>query len=51
MKPFSGTLSSSLTVKCGKDFLKIIELQREGKKKMTNIEFLNGNKILDPFFK
>ena len=51
MKSFSGTLSSSLTVKCGKDFLKIIELQREGKKKMTNIEFLNGNKILDPFFK
>ena len=50
-KFFSGSLSSSLTVKCGKGFLKIIELQREGKKKMTNIEFLNGNKILDQFFK
>mgnify|MGYP001161302355 FL=1 len=39
-----GESLQSLVVKCGKDFLQIIELQPEGKKKMTATDFLNGLK-------
>jgi|TARA_B100000287_G_scaffold98947_1_gene91004 methionyl-tRNA formyltransferase len=40
-----GDVSDNLEVKCGKDFLKIIELQLEGKKVLNRVEFLNGYKI------
>ncbi len=46
-----GKVSKSLTVKCGEKYLKIIELQKQGKKKMTVNEFLNGNKIRNLIFK
>jgi len=39
-----GESLQSLVVKCGTDFLQIIELQPEGKKKMTAVDFLNGLK-------
>ena len=34
-----------LEVRCGKDFLKIKILQRNGKKPVSAVDFLNGNKI------
>ena len=40
-----GDVSDNLEVNCGKDFLKIIELQLEGKKILNRVEFLNGYKI------
>ena len=40
-----GNVSDILEVKCGKGFLKILELQLEGKKVINNEEFLNGYKI------
>jgi len=40
-----GNVSDSLEVKCGKGFLKILELQLEGKKVLNSEEFLNGYKI------
>ena len=40
-----GDVSDNLEVKCGKGFLKIIELQLEGKKVLNGEEFLNGYKI------
>lgn len=43
----TGYCSSSLIVKCGKNFLKILKIQKEGKKVMTNEEFINGYKIYD----
>ena len=38
-------LSDNLTVACGKGILKITELQKTGKKVMTNLEYLRGNPI------
>jgi methionyl-tRNA formyltransferase len=35
----------SITVKCGKDALKILEVQLQGKKRMTTQAFLVGNQI------
>jgi len=35
----------SFTVKCGKDFLRILELQMEGKKRTTVKNFLSGNNL------
>ena len=40
-----GKISDSLEVSCGKGFLKILELQLEGKKALSSEEFLNGYKI------
>ncbi len=40
-----GNISDSLEVKCGNGFLKILQLQLEGKKALNNEEFLNGYKI------
>ena len=40
-----GNVSKSLVVKCGNGFLKILELQLEGKKVLKNEEFLNGYEI------
>ena len=40
-----GNVLDSLVVKCGKGFLKILELQLEGKKVLNNEEFLNGFEI------
>ena len=40
-----GNVSDSLVVKCGNGFLKILELQLEGKKVLNNEEFLNGYEI------
>ena len=40
-----GNVSDSLVVKCGNGFLKILELQLEGKKVLNNEEFLNGFEI------
>ena len=38
-------LSSEFVVACGKNAIKIIELKKEGKKKMAISEFLKGTKI------
>ncbi|AEI13883.1 Methionyl-tRNA formyltransferase [Flexistipes sinusarabici DSM 4947] len=35
----------SFTVKCGKDCLRVLELQMEGKKRTTAKNFLSGNKL------
>ena len=40
-----GNVSDSLEVKCGNGFLRILELQLEGKKVLDNEDFLNGYKI------
>lgn len=39
------TAGSTLIVKCGKDALKILEIQSEGKRRMTVEEFLRGHII------
>ena len=46
-----GFVSESLVVKCGDKFLKINELQKEGKKKMSANEYINGNDMKNCFFK
>ncbi|MBC34316.1 MAG: methionyl-tRNA formyltransferase [Rickettsiales bacterium] len=46
-----GTISDSLTVKCTNGFIKINELQKEGKKRVSSKEFLNGNRLDDKLFK
>ena len=46
-----GTISDSLTVKCIKGFIKISELQKEGKKRVSSEDFLNGYRINDKLFK
>ena len=38
-----GFCDNNLVVKCGKSFLKIKKIQKEGKKTMGSKEFLNGN--------
>lgn len=43
----TGYCTSSLVVKCGYKFLKILKIQKEGKRVMTNVEFVNGYKIYD----
>ena len=40
-----GSFTDKLKVKCGKDMIKIIELQPEGKGRMSASDFLNGLKI------
>ena len=40
-----GEVDEDLEVRCGKDFLKIKVLQRSGKKPISAIDFLNGNKV------
>ena len=40
-----GGVDEDLEVSCGKDFLKIKILQRNGKKPISAVDFLNGNKI------
>ena len=40
-----GGVDEDLEVRCGKDFLKIKILQRNGKKPISAVDFLNGNKI------
>ena len=40
-----GEVDEDLEVRCGKDFLKIKVLQRDGKKPTSAVDFLNGNKI------
>ena len=45
-KGIPGTiLDDKLTIACSKDAIQIIELQKEGKQKITADEFLRGNKI------
>ena len=46
-----GTISNSLTVKCINGFIKINELQKEGKRRVSSKEFLNGYRINDRLFK
>jgi len=46
-----GFVSEFLVVKCGTRFLKIYELQKEGKKKMNANEFINGNNMENIIFK
>ena len=38
-------LDENLTVGCDSNSIQILELQRQGKNKLTNKEFLLGNKI------
>ena len=38
-------LDDKLTIACSKNAIQIIELQKEGKQKMTTDKFLRGNKI------
>ena len=45
-----GGVLDNLEVKCGKGYLKILELQLEGKKALKNEEFLNGYKIKNLIF-
>ena len=45
-----GEVDEDLEVRCGKDFLKIRILQRDGKKPISAVDFLNGNKIAIPAF-
>ena len=45
-----GDVSDNLEVKCGNGFLKILELQLEGKKVLKSEEFLNGYKIKNLIF-
>ena len=45
-----GFLTDNLTVKCGIDYLKILELQPEGKTVLEANEFLNGYKSKELFF-
>ena len=42
-----GSISENLEVKCAKNFLRIIVLQKEGKKPILASDFLNGNRIRD----
>ena len=45
-KGIPGTiLDENLTIACSKNAIRIIELKKEGKQKMTTDEFLRGNKI------
>ena len=45
-KGIPGTiLNENLTIACSKNAIRIIELKKEGKQKMTADEFLRGNKI------
>ena len=45
-KGIPGTiLDENLTIACSKNAVRIIELKKEGKQKMTTDEFLRGNKI------
>ena len=46
-----GTISDALTVKCTKGFIKINELQKQGKKRVSSREFLNGYRISDKLLK
>lgn len=38
-------LDNQLTIACGENAIQILDLQKEGKKKMTVSEFLKGNKL------
>ena len=38
-------LNNQLTIACGENAIQILDLQKEGKKKMTVSEFLKGNKL------
>jgi len=43
LKPFEFSQSKTeLTVGCGKDAIRILEIQQEGKKRMNTVEFLRG---------
>ena len=45
-KGIPGTiLDDKLTIACSKNAIQVIELQKEGKQKITAVEFLRGNKI------
>ena len=45
-KGIPGTiLDNNLTIACSKNAIRIVELKKEGKKKMTADEFIRGNKI------
>ena len=45
-KGIPGTiLDDNLTIACSKNAIRIVELKKEGKKKMTADEFIRGNKI------
>ena len=45
-KGIPGTiLDDNLTIACSKNAIRIVELKKEGKQKMTAREFLRGNKI------
>jgi methionyl-tRNA formyltransferase len=45
-----GFFTNDLTVKCGKGYLRILELQPEGKKALESNEFLNGYKTTEFLF-
>ncbi len=46
----AGKSLNNLIVKCGKGFIRIIRLQKEGKVTLNSKEFLNGNKLEDIIF-
>ena len=49
-KIYPGSVSGSLVVKCGLRYLRINELQKQGKNKIKAKEFLNGIKSKKFFF-
>ncbi len=46
----NGSLSKTLVVKCQKGFIQVEELQKPGKKKISNKDFLNSNRVLEDYF-
>ena len=46
--PPGALLDDKLTVACGKDAIRIVQLQREGKKPMSAADFLRGTPLNPP---
>ena len=45
ISPPGETVDNNLTISCGQDYLRLLRLQKQGKKVMCTNEYLNGNPI------